>query len=49
MSILKSNFKRMWARINEKWHEAGEIQRRIDDAKLRNQKMYHHSNLRNWF
>lgn len=49
MRILKSNLKSLWVRFNEKWDEAGEIQRRIDDAKVRNQELYRHGNHRNWF
>lgn len=49
MSRLKTNIKSLWVRFNEKWTEAGEIQRRIDEAKLRHQDLYRHNNHRNWF
>lgn len=48
MSILKSKFKSFWDRVNEKWSEGEEIQRRIDDAKIRNSELYHHGYNRNW-
>ena len=35
-SNLKKHISRLWIRFNESWSEAGEIQKRIDDAKTEN-------------
>ena len=48
MKTLKSNLKSLWVHLNNKWDEAGEIQSRIDEAKIRNQELCRHTNHRNW-
>lgn len=48
MKSLKVNMKCLWRILAKKWDEAGEIQCRIDEAKLRNQELYHRGHVRTW-
>lgn len=48
MKSFKASMKCLWQILSKKWDEAGEIQRRIDEAKFRNQELYRHGNHRTW-
>lgn len=49
MKAIKVNVKILWRFLNKKWDEAGEIQRRIDDAKIRNQEICRFGSHRTWY
>lgn len=49
MNALKAHAKFLWQLMNKKWDEAGKIQRRIDEAKVRNQEICRFSNYRTWY